>query len=215
MSGRHPHRSHGPEDVWPAFGDTMLAFLLVLMLLLVFQVGTNIEIVSGIALNQQIQDDQRKVADVVTVLRTRHGAVAISPPDGNAQEITMGSEALFESGSAELSDRGRTLLSALVQQIIHSELRTLKEITVKGHTDDVAIRNEQFASNWELSTARATQVVRFLTGDGTGQTGIDPRRVTLVAAGYGEFRPIDPHDRQKNRRIEIRLVYTNRPDGSS
>jgi flagellar motor protein MotB len=205
-------RGYDRDDVWPAFGDTMLSFLLVLMLLLVFQVGTNIEIVSGIALNHQIQEDQQKVANVVSILKNRYGAIAISPPDGNAQEITMGSEALFQSGSAELSEPGRALLSALVQQVIDSRLQTLKEITVKGHTDDVAIQNERFASNWELSTARATQVVRFLTGEGTGGTGINPRRVTFVAAGYSEFRPIDRADRQKNRRIEIRLVYTNRPD---
>jgi flagellar motor protein MotB len=212
MSRRLGNRNSDREDVWPAFGDTMLAFLLVLMLLLVFQVARNIQIVSGIGLIEQIQADQNKVADAVLSLKHRYGAIEISPPDGNAQEITLGSEALFESGSAELSAHGRELLSELVRQIVAAKVRTLKEITVKGHTDDVAIRNSDFASNWELSTARATRVVRFLTGESGTGTGIDPRTVTMVAAGYGQFRPIDPQNKQRNRRIELRLVYTNRPN---
>jgi chemotaxis protein MotB len=199
------------DDVWPAFGDTMLAFLLVVMLLLVFQVATNINIVSGIALARQIHTDQAKVEAVVAVLQQRYGAVSIKETDGNSQEITLGSEALFQSGRADFSASGSRILSELVQHIVDADIRTLKEITVKGHTDDVAIRNARFASNWELSTARATQVVRFLTGDGERHTGIDPRSVTLVAAGYGQFRPVDPADRSRNRRIEIRLVYTNHP----
>lgn len=209
MAGRTQQRAHSPVDVWPAFGDTMLAFLLVLMLLLIFQIATNIEIVSEIGLNEQIHDDQQKVAAVVRSLKQHYSAIEISAPDGNAHEITLGSEALFESASSELSQSGRALLSDLVRQIVQADLKSLKEVTVKGHTDDVAIRNQRFASNWELSTARATEVVRFLTGEVSGGSRIDPRRVTLVAAGYGEFRPIDPNRRQRNRRIELRLVYTN------
>jgi len=198
------------DSVWPAFSDTMLAFLLVLLLLLMMQIAENVQIVAGAALNQQIARDQREVEDVVTSLRKRYSAIEITPPDGNAQEITLGSEVLFESGSAALSPSGHALLSELVQQIVIASPPTLKEITVKGHTDDVAIDNPRFASNWELSTARATRVVRFLVGDSKGIKGIDPRRVTLVAAGYGEFRPISMGDRHRNRRIELRLVYTNR-----
>jgi chemotaxis protein MotB len=191
----------------------MLAFLLVLTLLLSFQIATNIRIVAGVGLVERIRRDQDKVEMVVHSIRRHSAAITIREPDGNAQEITLGSEALFESGSAELSDSGREILSDLVQRIVTADLRTLKEITVKGHTDDVIIHNERFASNWELSTARATEVVRFLTGNTSTTSRIDPQRVTLVAAGYGQYRPIDPENRQRNRRIELRLVYTNRPTG--
>lgn len=187
----------------------MLAFLLVLMLLLVFQVGANIRIVSGMTLVQQVRDDQRKVEQVIAKLRQRHMAISIGEPDGNSQEITLGSEALFESGSDQLSASGSLILSELVQQVVRADVQTLKEITVKGHTDDIAIHNRRFTSNWELSTARASRVVRALTADGERGRGIDPTRVTLVAAGYGEFRPVEPGNRVRNRRIEIRLVYTN------
>lgn len=189
----------------------MLAFMLVLTLLLSFQIATNIRIISGIGLVEQIREDQDKVEQVVNLIRQHSAAISIREPDGNEQEITLGSEALFETGSADLSDSGSQILSDLVQRIVGADLTTLKEITVKGHTDDVNIKNERFASNWELSTARATEVVRFLTGNASTTSRIDPQRVTLVAAGYGQYRPIDPGNRQRNRRIELRLVYTNRP----
>jgi chemotaxis protein MotB len=77
-----------------------------------------------------------------------------------------------------------------------------KVIRVEGHTDDVPAGGA-YPTNWELSTARALAVVRFLQSQ-----GIDPSR--LAAAGYGEYRPIAPNDtaegRSQNRRIEIVLA---------
>jgi chemotaxis protein MotB len=76
-------------------------------------------------------------------------------------------------------------------------------LRVDGHTDRVPIRNAQFPSNWELSTARALSVTRFLI-----EQGIPPDR--LAAAGFGEFQPIDPGtdeaSRRRNRRIELKLT---------
>jgi chemotaxis protein MotB len=116
------------------------------------------------------------------------------------------SELLFPSGSADLGDTGRLRLGELAQ--------TLKDVTktippdinwllrVDGHTDKVPIKTVQFASNWELSTARAVSVVKYLVAQ-----GIPAER--LAAAGFGEFQPIDKGDTPgalaKNRRIEIRL----------
>jgi len=81
-----------------------------------------------------------------------------------------------------------------------------KQIIVEGHTDNVPISSflaSKFPSNWELSSARAISVVRFLQ-----QNGIDPS--FLGATGYGEFRPISPNDtednRAMNRRVEIILI---------
>jgi chemotaxis protein MotB len=111
---------------------------------------------------------------------------------------------LFDSGEAELKPEGagvlRKVASILAQ---HPNLR----IHVIGHTDNVPIRaaaRNRFPSNWELSTARATAAVRYLTEKG----GIDPRR--LGAIGYGEFRPIadnaTPEGRARNRRIAITVL---------
>jgi chemotaxis protein MotB len=110
---------------------------------------------------------------------------------------------LFDSGEAELQPGGAAVLrkvGALLQQ--HTNL----QVHVIGHTDNVPIRGgrTRFASNWELSTARATAAVRFLTE----KAGVDPRR--LGAVGYGEFRPVADNataeGRAKNRRIAITIL---------
>ena len=102
----------------------------------------------------------------------------------------------FAVGSAELS---------LVAQRLLVEIATAlgdvgNAVRVEGHTDDVPIHTEKFASNWELSTARATRVVAFLV-----TKGLEPTR--LSAAGYGEFHPRVPNAsyaaRARNRRIDV------------
>ena len=111
---------------------------------------------------------------------------------------------LFDSGEAELKPDGAEVLRKVAA--ILTQHPTLK-VHVIGHTDDVPIRaaaRKRFASNWELSTARATAAVRFLTE----QAGVDPRR--LGAVGYGEFRPVAENTtaegRAKNRRIAITIL---------
>jgi chemotaxis protein MotB len=110
---------------------------------------------------------------------------------------------LFDSGEADLQPEGAAVLrkvGALLQQ--HTNL----QVHVIGHTDNVPIRSGRgrFASNWELSTARATAAVRFLTE----KAGVDPRR--LGAVGYGEFRPVADNGtaegRAKNRRIAVTIL---------
>ena len=75
---------------------------------------------------------------------------------------------------------------------------------IEGHTDNVPIKTKQFIDNWDLSTARATSIVRILTKD----NGFDPNRIT--ASGKGEFHPLKPNktdeDRAGNRRTEIILT---------
>ncbi len=111
---------------------------------------------------------------------------------------------LFDSGEADLKPDGAKVLRKVATILAaHPTLR----IHVVGHTDDVPIRpaaRKRFPSNWELSTARATAAVRFLTE----QAGVDPRR--LGAVGYGEFRPVadnsTPEGRARNRRIAITIL---------
>jgi chemotaxis protein MotB len=111
---------------------------------------------------------------------------------------------LFDSGEADLKPDGAEVLRKVAIILVsHPNLR----IHVVGHTDDVPIRpaaRKRFPSNWELSTARATAAVRFLTE----QAGVDPRR--LGAVGYGEFRPVadnsTPEGRARNRRIAITIL---------
>ncbi len=117
------------------------------------------------------------------------------------------SEVLFESGSAEIGLGGEPQLAQLARTLIDISGRIPADITwilrIDGHTDRVPIRNEQFRSNWELSTARAISVVKFLI-----RQGIPANK--LAATGFGEFQPID--DRideiafRRNRRIELKLT---------
>src|ERR1019366_5832513 len=111
---------------------------------------------------------------------------------------------LFDSGEAELKPAGEAVLKKIAGVL--AQHPTLK-IHVIGHTDNVPIRasaRSRFASNWELSTARALAAVRFLAET----AGVDPRR--LGAVGYGEFRPLADNatsdGRAQNRRIAITIL---------
>src|ERR1035437_5532951 len=107
---------------------------------------------------------------------------------------------MFDSGEAILKPAGESVMGKIAA--ILAEHPKLK-IHVIGHTDNVPIRN-RFASNWELSTARALAAVHFLTE----KAGVDPHRVGAV--GYGEYRPIADNataeGRAKNRRIAITIL---------
>ncbi len=117
------------------------------------------------------------------------------------------SEVLFESGSAEIGDNGQRQLARLATTLLEIAESIPTEISwvlrVDGHTDVLPISTSRFPSNWELSTARAVSVVKFLVG-----RGVPPGR--LAAAGFGEFQPLDPRadeiGHRRNRRIELKLT---------
>jgi chemotaxis protein MotB len=135
--------------------------------------------------------------------------VLVKSPDIRIEgdRFLLPSELFFDSASATLGERGKHELTKLAL--------TLKEISVAipddinwilrvdGHTDRRPINTLRFPSNWELSTARAVSVVRYLA-----EQRISPKRMT--AAGFGEFHPIDRGQSevayQRNRRIELKLT---------
>ncbi|HWX46066.1 MAG TPA: flagellar motor protein MotB, partial [Solirubrobacteraceae bacterium] len=106
---------------------------------------------------------------------------------------------LFVSGSATLESQGDPLLSEVANLV---NVDQVHPVAVEGNTDNVPIQGGTFPSNWELSTARASTVVRFLIS-----RGVDPQR--LSATGYADLRPIasnaTPQGRALNRRVEIVL----------
>ena len=111
---------------------------------------------------------------------------------------------LFASGEAELKPEGQQVLGQIASVLMQ---HTNRQIYVIGHTDNIPFRGSAFSrytSNWELSTARATSAVRYLTE----AAGVDPRM--LAAVGYGEFHPVADNStvegRAKNRRIEIVIL---------
>ena len=110
-------------------------------------------------------------------------------------ELAMNSELLFASGEANLSDKALPVLKK-VSEIVR---RMPNAIHVEGHTDNLPINTVKFPSNWELSSARATSVVRELVNE-----GIDPSR--LSAIGYGEFHPIADNNSEQGRFANRRVV---------
>ncbi len=116
--------------------------------------------------------------------------------------IAMPEAGAFPAGRAELSPDAQKVMRDLATVL----QRAGSPVRVEGHTDDVPIHNASFASNWELSTARATEVVQFLVDQG----GVPASR--LSAAGFGEFKPRSPNTsaaaRAKNRRVDLIILNT-------
>ncbi len=139
---------------------------------------------------------REKLDEAIKVKVTEKGiAIKIADPIG------------FDVGKAEI----KSTLKVVLKEILNVISKVPKnEIRVEGHTDNSPIHTIQFPSNWELSAARALNVVKFLHIQG----GIHPSR--LSAVGYGEYRPIAPNNntlnKQKNRRIEIYVEYVKKED---
>jgi len=116
--------------------------------------------------------------------------------------IRLGSKVLFDLGSDRLKQSAYPLLKQVGRTIKQYEV---DNVIVKGHTDDIPIESAEFDSNWELSTARAISVVRFLID----KVGVAPGQ--LGAAGYSHYDPLVPNDspenRQKNRRVEFLISW--------
>jgi chemotaxis protein MotB len=124
----------------------------------------------------------------------------------NMLSVDVAEKIFFDSGRAVLKESGKEVLGKVGEAL---KSYNDKVIRVVGYTDNVPIAKSMqrvFPTNWELSVARATNVVRFLQ-----EAGVPPER--MVASGRGEYSPVaendTPEGRQKNRRIEIMLIDQN------
>jgi chemotaxis protein MotB len=124
----------------------------------------------------------------------------------NMLSVDVAEKIFFDSGRAALKESGKEVLKKVGEALKSYENKVIR---VVGYTDNVPIAKATqhiFPTNWELSVARATNVVRYLQ-----DVGVPPER--MVASGRGEYSPIAPNDtpegRQKNRRIEIMLIDQN------
>ena len=116
--------------------------------------------------------------------------------------ITVGSAGAFKSGSAELTNKAREIMSKIAEQ----NKKGRSEILVMGHTDNVPLTfGSNYRDNWDLAAARSASVVQQLSKNNT----LDPKRMKAIS--YGETRPVESNDssqgRAKNRRIEIEINY--------
>ena len=159
----------------------------------------------NIALAQRVQELTRYRSDFLGRLREILGNRADIRVVGD--RFVFQSEVLFDSGQAVLNPEGRSELDQLATALLELERQIPPEIAwvlrVDGHTDVRPIANIQFPSNWALSAARAISVVQYLISK-----GVSPQH--LVAAGFGEFQPLDPANTEdayrRNRRIELKLT---------
>jgi chemotaxis protein MotB len=160
----------------------------------------------NVALAQRVQELSRYRSDFFGKLREILG----NRPDIRVvgDRFVFQSEVFFDSGAAVLRPEGRVELDQLASALLDLEKKIPPEINwvlrVDGHTDTRPVSaTSPFKSNWELSAARAISVVQYLISK-----GVSPQR--LVAAGFGEFQPIDPGTTEdafsRNRRIELKLT---------
>jgi len=157
------------------------------------------------ALARQVQELQRYRSDFFGRLREQLKERKDIRVVGD--RFVFETEVLFPSGQATMMPEGLAAMDELARAIIELSHQIPPEIDwvlqVDGHTDMRPISSSQFPSNWELSTARAVSVVKYLVS-----RGVPPQR--LVAAGYGEFQPLesgtDEDSLRKNRRIELKLT---------
>jgi chemotaxis protein MotB len=181
-----------------------------------------------------LQTSLREAFDAPPIMETKHPTGAIVPPvtvvaaqtpqddlelrlmkelseairlqrvdlhrDARGLIVSLPQEAAFATASTDISSEARDLIGRVAAAVAP----TTHEIRIEGHTDNVPIRTARYASNWELSTARASAVVAFLVKS----RAFDPTR--LSAAGYGEFHPRVANDtaenRGRNRRIDIVIL---------
>ncbi|OFX20927.1 MAG: hypothetical protein A2033_19645 [Bacteroidetes bacterium GWA2_31_9] len=140
---------------------------------------------------------KNSIADALMNYKTDELSIYIK--DGNVY-VSLEEKLLFKSGSDIVDPKGKEALKTLAKVLISTTDIT---VFIEGHTDNIPIKTTLFKDNWDLSTARATSILRILTKD----NGFDSNRIT--AAGRGEFHPIKSNDtvdgRAANRRTEIIL----------
>ncbi len=192
-----------PVNVWPPFIDAVVLALAAFVLL------TIVALAAHQALQKRVREGDRELqslrADKERIERRLRALAPSGTIEVDEGKVILQGEVLFDSGSDALRPDGRLFLERIgpkLQALLEAEPGQM--VLVGGHTDDRALRgNAAFASNWDLSTARAVAVTRILLG-----AGVDSRRI--VAAGFGEGHPRVPNTddvaRRKNRRIEVLLV---------
>jgi chemotaxis protein MotB len=134
----------------------------------------------------QNSTDNKRLLQMVYLHIDEHGLI-----------ISLSAKYFFDSGKAVL----RPEVFPIIDQLAHILQSLDREIRIEGHTDDVPIQTASYPSNWELSAARATYVIKYLVE----KFGFSPQR--LSAVGYAEFRPVAPNStdegRARNRRVDV------------
>ncbi|MBI4687009.1 MAG: OmpA family protein [Nitrospirae bacterium] len=147
---------------------------------------------------------EKEVNAAVTMLKTKEDIEVKT--DKRGVIISIGDHLLFDSGNEAVKETAAEELSKIASVIE----KFPNNVIVEGHTDNIPIKTERFSSNWDLSAARATSIIRYFIN----KEGLSPLRFS--ASGYGEFKPVTanttPEGRAKNRRVEIILAKDEQND---
>jgi len=152
---------------------------------------------------------QKSIRDIYDLSRQKLSSVSsIELVPDKAVRIILRSDLLFDLGKAHIREDAKASLREVAEVLGQTEYM----VNVAGHTDDLPISTEEFPSNWELSTARAVQVARFLMKD------MDIPEEKFYVTGHAFYQPVKPNsndlNRAANRRVEI-IITKERPRGAS
>ncbi len=147
---------------------------------------------------QSLQEAQDAIQKALNVEIMKHEVTMAMRREGLV--ISLKEMGFFESGSATIRPDSMDAISRLAEVLKQRQ----EDLRIEGHTDNIPIHNSHFASNWELSTTRATEMIRLLI------TQFKLPASHLSAAGYGEFHPVSSNDtapgRAQNRRLDIVIL---------
>ncbi len=147
---------------------------------------------------EQVQDRLEKMLE----REVEEGQVRLNI-DSRGLTVSLNEAGFFSPGAAVIEAQALEALEGIAARLLDLPY----DLRVEGHTDDIPISTARFPSNWEFSTSRATNVLRYLIAQG----GIPPSR--LSAVGYGEYRPVAPNDTREgrglNRRVDIVVLSTS------
>lgn len=213
-----PPPTHEPvnEDWLVTYADAITLLMAFFVLLLSFsKVDMEIydKVANGLAesiAREERKSDKESLKENLKETIISEGAddvVRIGTDAEGSITLELDSGAFFKKGSAELQEQALPILKQFYVEL-SSELFQSFNISIEGHTDDVPIKTEKFPSNWELSTSRASTVVRFFIAEGMKDT-------RLKAIGFGATQPKVPNknlvgepileNRTANRRVVIRV----------
>jgi chemotaxis protein MotB len=217
LARKHPE----PFPGLIAWADVMMTMFILFAALFIFKATTKekvvvhhevrtvyaeVKSVPQDAVNTQPQREQsiQEIYDLSKQTLNSTSSVELVPD--KAVRIILRSDLLFDLGKADIKEDAKASLKEVAEVLRQNS----NMINVVGHTDDLPINTERFPSNWELSTARACQIARFLMQD----MNIPEERFYI--SGYASYQPVKPNNdainRAANRRVEI-IITKERPNG--
>lgn len=207
----HEDEGTGSVNYWPAMLDMLAATLMV------FVLATYLQSVLAVNSPEMLDLQKRKESFIAALSESMHDELTRGELDFNISPesilIRFSDRVLFDTGEYQLKESGQALLDRFGKLLVKTiQGGSVQRIQVEGHTDDTPIRPRKTypTNNWELSSARATSVVSFLSRNNTLV-----REDLFSANGFASFRPVvrdgTPEGRARNRRVEIRLIFSTNP----